>query len=271
LVDATRPSEDADEYDKPNCGTRPPAVSGTSIGYDQVNPPVAPDVPHVDDGASEVADQSPAAPDEPGVDAVVALNADDVAPSAALDSAACLSPPDPVDFFDFGAAEVDELGEADADSSGASVAAAPVADSADSAEALSPGTAFVLSLADSFGVGSSCEAVDDLSSVPDFAVDVAGDIAAGSEAEATVEVAAGAAGGSSPGSGSGSGRRSTSSTTPTMSSSDSTTSASGVTAGASTVVGSGSASWAALNVSSRVSVGSVKTSSVKTPMVVTEA
>jgi hypothetical protein len=76
-----------------------------------VNPPVAPDVPHVEDGANEVADQSPPSPADPGVCGEVVVKAE-IAPSLS-GSTACRSLSEPLDFVDFGDADVDELGDAD--------------------------------------------------------------------------------------------------------------------------------------------------------------
>lgn len=107
----------------------------------------------------------------------------------------------------------------------------------------------------------------DSSSLVDFSLDAAVDLAAGPDEGA----AAGAANVSSPGSGSGSGSRSTSSTTPSMVFSESTVSAAGAKSTPVTSVGSGSAASAASKVSSRESTGAVSSSSVNTPIVVTDA
>ncbi|WP_328527252.1 hypothetical protein OG984_15825 [Nocardioides sp. NBC_00368] len=138
--------------------------------------------------------------------------------------------------------------------------------SADAVEASALGAMLVLWPAKGSVVGAVCVPAD-WSSLVDFSLDAAGALAAGSEEGA----AAGAANGSSPGSGSGSASRSTSSTTPSMVSSESTVSAAGVKALSVTSIESNGAVSAALKVSSRESTGGVNSSSVNTPIVVTEA
>src|SRR5688572_16600992 len=100
FVDGIRPSDTADEYDNDNAGAGPAGTCGTRIGYAHVNAPVAPDVPHVDDSASGVADQSPSGPATPDVIATDPPDdpVDDVVVAVIARSIAGADPPDEAGF-----------------------------------------------------------------------------------------------------------------------------------------------------------------------------
>ncbi len=80
FVEATRPSNDPEEYPSASSGSGPAGAGGTRIGYDHEKLPVFVDTSHDADGDRDVADQSP---DEPDSSAVIASIVDDGSASVA--------------------------------------------------------------------------------------------------------------------------------------------------------------------------------------------